>query len=993
MSVIKEEVMKRRHCGSGLRALLGCLAVMVGTVMFPWTASANSYTVRACNVGVNHAWGAYTNYNPSNLYPGANCPGQYSPGNATIFYNSGLFVRNVSNTTYTPAGVLGGWILNAPAGNRLASISGDWWMTRANGSGFYSEMLGDSRIVAGCGNDAAVCGGVYLNQSVPLYDSSNVRIEIGCANPLPGCYAYNTNRAIFEVYRADVVVDDYTTPSVSPSGSLWTGTWISGAKNVTVGGSDGADGIQRNDLNIDGHTVASQSHACDFTYVTPCPTSTADGFTYDTHQLSDGAHSIQAASYDAAWLGGSTSGTINVDNHSPDLSQTALAVEQGQDWTSQNGFNLSWTNPSGQAAPIVKAHYSVCQSSSPTTCSTSDATVAGTGVHSISGIQVPSAGNYIVRVWLEDAAGNVNAGLASLPVHLKYDPTVPGAAEPAHRNGWLNAHEAEAYPQRVSLEKGAAKGPSGIRGYAVTTDGSQPGTTMNVVGEDATLTINDLAEGRNVIKARAVSGAGLAAADTDIRQTEVDVDESKPEASVSGAPDPGQWQRAPVTLSITGTDQANLSGMEGYDRSSGQAADAAHLEYRLDGGAPIEFAGDHTPGLNTISAAVEVTGDGQHTITYKAVDFAGNESPEKTVQFKIDQTAPELVAFEAQDPTHPTTLSVAVADRASGVASGGIEMRKQGSSAWTALPTRLDGSHLVTTVDDARLAPGAYEFQAKARDVAGNEAVSNHRRDGGIEVLTAPFRFNTRMAAGVVAPNAKKRKPRRVSSKCRHSKKCMAKVRKQRVAARKRAAKRKTPRQLAGTVSTMTVPFGKSALLKGVLLSSDNHPIASQPIDVYQQLDATGQQMVRIRTLRTNSAGQFEYHAPKGASRTIRFQFDGTETLHPASAEVKLLVPASSTLRANKHRVRNGQRVRFSGRIGRPVAQGLKIMDLQAFYRHKWRTFATPRANPKGAWKFTYRFEATSGTVTYKFRVRVRREASYPYRLGYSKTTRVTVRG
>jgi hypothetical protein len=220
----------------------------------------------------------------------------------------------------------------------------------------------------------------------------------------------------------------------------------------------------------------------------------------------------------------------------------------------------------------------------------------------------------------------------------------------------------------------------------------------------------------------------------------------------------------------------------------------------------------------------------------------------------------------------------------------------------------------------------------------------------------------------------------------------MARVRKQRSAA-KRKAKREAKKRPAGTVSTMTVPYGKSALVKGTLRSLDGRPIASQPIDVYQRLDASGQELVRIATLRSNAAGQFDYHAPKGASRTIRFQFDGTGTLHPAAAEVTLHVPASSTLRANKHNVRNGQRVRFSGTIGRPVVHGLKIMDLQAFYRHKWRTFATPRANAKGGWKYTYRFEATTGVVTYKFRVRIRREASYPYRLGYSKVVKVTVRG
>jgi hypothetical protein len=447
-----------------------------------------------------------------------------------------------------------------------------------------------------------------------------------------------------------------------------------------------------------------------------------------------------------------------------------------------------------------------------------------------------------------------------------------------------------------------------------------------------------------------------------------------------------------VTLTLTGTDQANLSGMQGIDPADGNArpTDRAYVEYRLDGGTATDIAGENVPGVGTESARVPVTTDGQHTVTWKAVDFAGNESAEKTVQFKIDQTAPELIAFEAQDPAHPTTLSVAVSDRVSGVAGGTIEMRRQGTSSWSDLAARLIGDHLVAVVDDSALSPGPYEFQAKARDVAGNEGVSNRRRDGGIEVLIAPFRFNTQMAAGIVAQKAKSRKTTKVSAKCRRSKRCMVKVRKQRAAAKKRAAKRKTP---TGTVPAMTVAYGKSALVKGTLLSTDRQPIASQTVDVYQRLAARGQQMVRIATLRTNAAGRFDYHTPKGASRTIRFQFDGTETLHPAAAEVALSVRASSSLKASRHTLRNGESVRFSGRIGKPIPSGLKILDLQAFYRHKWRTFATPRVTRNGNWKFTYRFEATTGVVTYKFRVRVRREASYPYELGYSKVTKVTVRG
>lgn len=978
--------MKRKRFGrrGGLGALLACVAAVVATLLLPGPASANTYNVVACNDagGMNHSWGQWWNSGVSTIASGQGCGmGEYD-GNT----NKGLFARFIANSV-DPGGAAGGWSFAAPGANTIASLTLSDWITRTQGTGAYAIIASDFGLLEGCFSGTSACGWAVPRHTLAVNGSKVIRTEVGCSS-VSSCWdnSGNGTMGIIEMYAATVTVNDNSAPSISPSGSMWTGGWMSGTKTVTIAGTDNSDGIQENDLEIDGQTAVSRPHGCDYTYATPCGNQT-DAINYDTRQLSDGSHALRALAWDAGRLPAAASVTINVDNHAPDMSQTDVAVNQ-TDWTPTNSFDLSWTNPGGQTAPIAKAHYSVCEAASPTTCSVTDGQAAGNGIHSISGIQVPAAGDYVVRVWLEDAAGNVNSGMASVPVHLKFDPTVPGQASPEHRNGWINAHDADSFPQRVFLLRGAVKGPSGIKGYAVTTDGSEPGDTVNAPGEDATLTINDLPEGRNVIKARAISGAGVPAADADIGETEVDVDRSKPDVSVSGNPDPGQWQRGPVSLTLTGTDQAGLSGMEGYDPGSGQITDAAYEEYRLDGGSPHDFAGEHQPGLNNIGVPVSIASDGVHTLSFKAVDFAGNESIEKSVQFKIDQTAPELVAFEAQDPVHPATIRVAVTDRTSGVFGGLIQMRRQGDSSWTDLPTRLDGDHLVTTVDDANLPAGAYEFQARARDVAGNEAVSNRRRDGSVEVLTAPFRFNTQMAAGIVRPTPKKARLKNVSAQCRRSKKCMAQVRRQRS-----AAKRKPKKPLAGTVPTMTVPYGKSALVRGTLKSSEGKPIASQPIDVYQQLDAAGQKMVRVATLRSSASGQFDYHAQKGASRIVRFQFDGTEVLHPAAAEVKLLVPASSTLKASRHKVRNGHSVRFSGRIGRPVVDGLKILDLQAFYRHKWRTFATPRVNAKGGWKYTYRFEATTGVITYKFRVRIRREASYPYRLGYSRITRVTVQG
>ena len=97
---------------------------------------------------------------------------------------------------------------------------------------------------------------------------------------------------------------------------------------------------------------------------------------------------------------------------------------------------------------------------------------------------------------------------------------------------------------------------------------------------------------------------------------------------------------------------------------------------------------------------------------------------------------------------------------------------------------------------------------------------------------------------------------------------------------------------------------------------------------------------------------------------------------------------------ASKRAVLDGQTVTFRGTLrGRPLPLAGKLVNLQVHYRGRWRTFATPRANTRGAWKFTYRFQATHGVIRYSFRAQVKREAAYPYELGYSRRVTVTVRG
>jgi hypothetical protein len=178
------------------------------------------------------------------------------------------------------------------------------------------------------------------------------------------------------------------------------------------------------------------------------------------------------------------------------------------------------------------------------------------------------------------------------------------------------------------------------------------------------------------------------------------------------------------------------------------------------------------------------------------------------------------------------------------------------------------------------------------------------------------------------------------------------------------------------------------------VVRADGAPVIGGVVEVWSRSAAAGSVYARVGRVQTDAGGGFAYRVPAGTSRTLRFRYTGSAIARPSQADVTLRVPAAVTIGASRHSVRNGQTVTFSGRLrGKPVPPGGKVVDLQAHYRGSWRTFATPRAGRDGRWRYRYRFGATRGRLVYPFRVLVRPESSYPYALGVSPTTKVTVTG
>jgi hypothetical protein len=104
------------------------------------------------------------------------------------------------------------------------------------------------------------------------------------------------------------------------------------------------------------------------------------------------------------------------------------------------------------------------------------------------------------------------------------------------------------------------------------------------------------------------------------RTAEVNIDKTAPVTTVSvnpGVPSGSNgWYTSDVTVTVAV-----------YDTLS----DVSKTEYQVNGGAWTTYTG-----------SIPAFGDGVYKLDYRSIDAAGNIEQTKTIQFKVDKTAPEL---------------------------------------------------------------------------------------------------------------------------------------------------------------------------------------------------------------------------------------------------------------------------------------------------------------------------------------------------------------
>ena len=109
------------------------------------------------------------------------------------------------------------------------------------------------------------------------------------------------------------------------------------------------------------------------------------------------------------------------------------------------------------------------------------------------------------------------------------------------------------------------------------------------------------------------------------------------------------------------------------------------------------------------------------------------------------------------------------------------------------------------------------------------------------------------------------------------------------------------------------VALWREAQIVGRLQASDGRPIPNAEVQVLSRSALLPERLEAV--IRTDSEGNYAYLAGPGSTRTLRFAYLGTPVTLPSTSEATLLVPAASTIRPRPRRLRNGQAVRFTGRL------------------------------------------------------------------------------
>ncbi len=675
----------------------------------------------------------------------------------------------------------------------------------------------------------------------------------------------------------------------------------------------------------------------------------------NTFAISDGLNHVEIVAYDAA---GNRSDPfeydIMIDHISPVISDLVAIPERTSEWRSDQQVGLRWRNDgefgeSETESGLVRADYTVTPVDGAPGSGYSSF-VEGP-VDEIRDLGIPGPGRWHVTLTVTDGVGHVSN---PLDVNVSIDQEI--AAAPPINPLPLMAVDDLLRGRNVTWEPPANTDRirSGICGYAMTVDQSpstDPGTIVAISGDATAAELPKwLPDGVSYVHLRAISCAGVPG---EIASAELPIDAQPPEIDVT-EPGPGGWYSQAHPLGIS-------------------------LPRARDAGSQIGVSVDGRPDVWASVAELPVDlRDGEHTISIKAKDPAGNTST-MVKSVGSDSTSPQAV-FTDVESARPTLVRAIVSDATSGLVDARLEYRAQGADAWQELGTpwrpAASGERqtvISANIPDAELPDGLYELRVFATDLAGNEFLGGSRVDLSPAVLRLPLRAKPTLTAEFVTTL--------------RSEKCSIRKTRRRCRVLKRVVRG----------DHASVAYGKTASFTGRLIDHEGSPITGAALSVIAS--SIGSSPRDVSTVQTDSEGRFDYRLAAGTSRLIEIRYAGSEvnaSVDNSDHPLKLFVSAGVRLSVSRTGVAGRPYLRFAGRIlarGAAWPRAGKPVQIQYKTDGGWRLLpAEVTAAADGRFGFDWPVSRAGRRIEITFRARVLAADGWPYATGVSRTLARTLR-
>jgi len=411
----------------GFASLTAVVVALLVALAAPRPAAAGEYTIYACQADeAGYVSSAFEDFATRGMKWRRAC-NPLGPG------LRGLVTANVPGTGRVPRGAQSGFVLNAPPGTTFSRLR---WSGHAHRRDcryalqLYAERPGSSpvsiknvRANSHCPNpETAQASSWPRLRAYDLGGATRIVQRVVCVGTSSREYCSARGQNYIRTFAAEATVVDGSAPSagIVQDEPLAQGKWVSGKQGLRYEASDNV-GIKSASVLVGGGVRGSDPKSCSYSQRIPCPNSPG-WIEVNTAEVPEGSQPLTVVAEDAAGNHGESAAvTARIDNAAPGA--IALGVGGGEAWRNSNDFDLAWSNPAEpDRAPITAAHYRLCRVGG-NECSTADG--GGEGIAAIDDVKVPSPGEWELRLWREDAAGNQQPANASEPVRMRFDPEPP----------------------------------------------------------------------------------------------------------------------------------------------------------------------------------------------------------------------------------------------------------------------------------------------------------------------------------------------------------------------------------------------------------------------------------------------------------------------------------------------------------------------------------------------------------------------------------------